>query len=132
MMDVRSLRMRPTNITLFPLGSQAICFYFSLCVFVSPSSHTCGIWRFPGQESNQNCIFNLCLSLRQCCILNSLSEARDGTHVLMNASWVHNPMSHKGNSCISLLSSNYKCKMHLSYQTVLLCQYHKRYEKQVT
>ena len=37
-------------------------------------------------------------------ILNPLSEARDRTHVLMDASWVLNPVSHNGNSPSSGLS----------------------------
>ena len=34
-------------------------------------------------------------------ILNSLSEARDGTHVLMDLSWVLNLLGHSGNSLFS-------------------------------
>ena len=37
-------------------------------------------------------------SSRQCWILNPLNEARDGNHVLMDANWVCNLMSHSGNS----------------------------------
>ena len=36
-------------------------------------------------------------------ILNPLTEARDGTHILVDTSQVHNPMSHKGNSCLQYL-----------------------------
>ena len=38
-------------------------------------------------------------SSRQCQILNPLNEARDGTCILMEASFVLNPLSHNGNSC---------------------------------
>ena len=31
-------------------------------------------------------------------ILNSLRKARDQTHILMDARWVHNLLSHNGNS----------------------------------
>ena len=41
-------------------------------------------------------ICNLCCSLWQSQTLNPLSEARDGTHVLMDTSWVLNPLSHQG------------------------------------
>ena len=34
-------------------------------------------------------------------ILNPLSEARDGNHILMDTSWVLNPLSHNGNSKLS-------------------------------
>ena len=34
----------------------------------------------------------------QCRILNPLSKARDGTHVLMDASWIRNPLNHNENS----------------------------------
>ena len=43
-------------------------------------------------------ICNLHHSSQQCWILNPLSKARDGTCVLMDTSWVCNPLSHKGNS----------------------------------
>ena len=33
-------------------------------------------------------------SLKQCRILNPLMEARDQTHIFMDTSWVHNPLSH--------------------------------------
>ena len=31
-------------------------------------------------------------------ILNPLSKARDGTHILMDTIWVHNPLSYNGNA----------------------------------
>ena len=46
-----------------------------------------------------SCIYaSLHHSSRQPRILNPPNEARDGTHVLMDASQVHNPLSHNGNS----------------------------------
>ena len=36
--------------------------------------------------------------LQQCLIINPLSRARDGTHILMDTSWVLNLLSHNGNS----------------------------------
>ena len=65
-----------------------------VCVYIF-YSHTCGIWKFLGQVSNQRCswgyaiamakpypsrIFNLCCSLWQCWILNPLSQARIDPH----------------------------------------------------
>ena len=41
---------------------------------------------------------DLCHSSRQPRILNPPSEARDQTSILMDTSWVHNPLSHNGNS----------------------------------
>ena len=43
-------------------------------------------------------IHSLHRSLQQCWILNLLSEARDGTCILMGTSWVLNPLSRSGNS----------------------------------
>ena len=37
-------------------------------------------------------------SLQKLWILNPLSKARDQTHILMDSSRVHNPLSHSGNS----------------------------------
>ena len=39
----------------------------------------------------------------QCLVLNPLGKARDGTHVLMDTSWVGNLLSHNGNSLIHVL-----------------------------
>ena len=49
-----------------------------------------------------SCICNLHCSLRQCQILNPRSEARDQSHILMDTSWVLNPLSYNRNSEISL------------------------------
>ena len=44
-------------------------------------------------------------SSQQCQVLNPLSRARNGTHILMDTSWVHNLLGHNGNSR-SLLFNN--------------------------
>ena len=44
-----------------------------------------------------SCICNLHHSLQQHWILNPLSKARDGTHILMDTSPGLNPLSHNGN-----------------------------------
>ena len=41
-------------------------------------------------------VCDLCHSSRRCQILNPLSEARDGIHILMDTRQVHNPLCHKG------------------------------------
>ena len=38
---------------------------------------------------------------------NPLNEARDQTHILLDTSWVLNPLSHNGNSSPCLLSTFY-------------------------
>ena len=48
------------------------------------------------QDPNHIC--NLRCSLWHHRILNPMSEAREETHVLMDTSWVLNPLSHNGNS----------------------------------
>ena len=45
-----------------------------------------------------SCICDLHQSLRQCWILNPMSEARDWTHIFIDISRVLNPLSHNGNS----------------------------------
>ena len=47
-------------------------------------------------------IYSLHRSSQQCQILNPLSQARDRTQILMDTSWVHNPLSHKRNSLFCL------------------------------
>ena len=46
-------------------------------------------------------------SFWQCWTLNSLSKARDQTHILMDTSRVLNPLSHKGNSKIADFNKTY-------------------------
>ena len=38
---------------------------------------------------DRSCMCDLCCKSQECWILNSLSETRDGTPVLMDTSWVH-------------------------------------------
>ena len=52
-----------------------------------------------------NRVCDLHHSSRQCRILNPLSEARDGAPILMDTSWVLNPLSHNGNSLESVSGS---------------------------
>ena len=54
--------------------------------------------------SDPSRICNLHRGSQQCRILNPLSEARDGTHILMDTSWVLNLLSHSGNSLFIYLS----------------------------
>ena len=49
-------------------------------------------------------ICDLCCSLQQNQLLNPLSVAGDQTRILMNTSWVFNPLSHSGNSLQSVLN----------------------------
>ena len=48
------------------------------------------------QDPNHIC--NLHHSLQQSQILNPLSKVRNRTHILMDTSWVREPLSHDGNS----------------------------------
>ena len=49
-----------------------------------------------------------------CQILNPLTKARDWTHILIDTSWVHNPLSHSGNS-VKLFHKTFKKKMKYFY-----------------
>ena len=51
-------------------------------------------------------VCDLCHSLQQCQILNPLSEARDGIHILMDTSWVFNTLSNNKNSCCGKIHVN--------------------------
>ena len=57
-----------------------------------PAYTTATATRDPSHTCNLPCIS------RQRRILNPLSEARDGTCVLIDTSWACNPLSHNGNS----------------------------------
>ena len=48
----------------------------------------------------QSHVCDLHHSSQQCQILSLLSEARDRTLILMDSSWVHNPVSHNRNSLL--------------------------------
>ena len=62
-------------------------------------SHVFGIWKFLGQWLNQSCSCPPIPQLKwQRQILNSLSEARDQTHILMDTCQVLNPLSRNRNS----------------------------------
>ena len=81
-------------------------------LFICSYGCTCGIWKFPGEGSNQSCScqptpqprqikavsVTYTRSLQQCWMLNPLSKARDGTHILMDTSQILNPLSHDRNS----------------------------------
>ena len=89
---------------------QGVLFLLLLLFFFSFLGPHCGMWSFPGEVSNQSCshqpiyvtatvtqdpshVFDLHRSSRQHPILNPLSEARVGTHVLMDPTQVLNPLS---------------------------------------
>ena len=60
-------------------------------------------------------ILNLCHSLKQRQILNSLTEAGDGTRILIDTSWVLNPLSRNGNSMMSFFRGNLESYWKLSW-----------------
>ena len=86
---------------------ESFCFCFS---WATPAP--CGSSQARGQmgatasglcHSHGNARWELCLwpMLQLAAVpdhLHTLSEARDGTHILMDTSWVHNLLSHNGNS----------------------------------
>ena len=53
-----------------------------------------------------SCIFELCCSLWQCQILNPLSRARDGTHILTETSQVCYLLSHNRTTFQRILNSS--------------------------
>ena len=60
------------------------------------------------QLPDLSCIFDLHHSSQQCLLFSPLSLTRDWTCVLMDASWVHLPLSHTGNSLKFLRYSQQK------------------------
>lgn len=56
-----------------------------------------------------SCVCDLHHSLWQCWILNSLSEARDPTCILVDTSWDLNPLSHNRNSLVWILYTFLLC-----------------------
>ena len=85
---------RNVNINIFSDGNMVgflFCFVFAFqgCI--------CSIWKFPGQGSNQSCSCWAIPQPQQCQILNPL-RGQGSTHILMDTSWVCNPLSHNGDS----------------------------------
>ena len=68
-----------------------------------------------------NPICNLCWSLQQRQILNLPSEARDRSSILMDTSWVLNPLSHNGSSRI--YSFNKSPIYHTARLTIVIMLY---------
>ena len=52
----------------------------------------------PQHQWDPSCTCNLHCSSGQCWILNPPSKARDRTHILLDTSQVHTPLSHNGDS----------------------------------
>ena len=69
-----------------------------------------------------SCILSLCCSLSQHQILNSLSEARDQTHMLMDTNWVLNPLSHDRNSFFKIFNE-IQCVNFFSLTISIFCFY---------
>ena len=72
--------------------SELYFFFFFLSFRATPatygSSQDRGRIRAVTETGDLSCVCDLHHSSGQCCTLNPLSEARDGTHVLMETSWV--------------------------------------------
>ena len=86
---------------------------FFFLVFFFGGGYTCSMWKVPWlgvklalqllgyatatAVQDLSCICDLHHSSLQCWILNPLSGARDRSHILMDTSQVHNPLSHNWN-----------------------------------
>ena len=98
---------------------RTLFFYLCMCVSLGPNPWHMEVPRL-GFESelqlpayttaratpNLSRICNLSCSSRQHRILSPPNKARDPTRIFMDTSPVLNPLSHKGNSCPSLLKRN--------------------------
>ena len=73
------------------LAFQGIFILFSIVAYATATA-----------PPDLSCICNLHCSSQQGQILNPLSRARDGAHVLTDTSWVLNPLSHNENSSTEL------------------------------
>ena len=62
-------------------------------------------------------IFDLHRSSQQCRIPDPRREARDGTRILMITSWVHLPLSHRGNSLTELVNNPHPTPTLFSFKT---------------
>ena len=66
-----------------------VLFCFVLfCFVLFLMAALCSICKFPGQGSNQSCICQPTPQPQQCWIVNTLSKARDWTHLLIDTNWV--------------------------------------------
>ena len=70
-----------------------------------------------------SCVCDLCHYLRQCQILNPLSESRDRTRIPMYTIWVLNLLRHNGNSIIILITGMYMKKIHILCTSTLSSQW---------
>ena len=108
------------NVCLFLIFETYLPFTNSVCLFVylliwsfclfraTPKAYGGSQARGPtgaaaaglhhSHSSTTCCTCDLHHSSRQCQVLNPLSEARDGTRILRDASWVHYLLSHGGSS----------------------------------
>ena len=75
------------------------------------------------RQPDLSCVCDLYHSSRQHQILNPLSETRDQTCILMDTSWVLNPLSHNGNSlrhltllCIQLMKLSQRPRSDLGWE----------------
>ena len=85
------------------LVSPSLWFFFSFFFFFAFQGCMCGIWKFPGQGESQSYSSWLMSQLRQHQMLSPLNEARNRIQILVNTSWILNPLSHNGISLSDFL-----------------------------